>query len=54
MEICYVKEFLVEKGNRHEIWHHVVVVGGGGGVCVLGWSANSVEEPLWGLSAEIY
>ena len=43
MEICYVKEFLVEKGNRHEIWHHVV-----------GWSANSVEGPLWGLSAEIY
>ena len=28
MEICYVKEFLVEKGNRHKIWHHVVVGGG--------------------------
>ena len=39
MEICYVKEFLVEKGNRHKIWHHW-----GGGGC---WSANSVQGPLW-------
>ena len=49
MEICYVKEFLVEKGNRHKIWHHVGW--GGRGWC---WSANSVQGPLWGLSVEIY
>ena len=33
VEICYVKEFLVEKGNRHKIWHHVV--GGGVGVLIV-------------------